>query len=451
MKKNDSSLSFILTVEDVYNNGPQFTVVTGRVQEGLLKLGDRLTAVLPDNKLISLTCEGIERGRQLWDKAVAGDVIGILLKDPEAQRISIGTHLVKGTFSNIREHSLERPSGTTRPQSSLSFVLEIDDVYSSPALGTVVTGTVQTGVLHVRDRVTAVLSDNSIQPLVCEGIERGQQLWDKAVVGDTVGILFKDAKAKQLKKGDFLVMGELEPASESVSNESCQDHENSPSHRSKRLALLIGNISYPESPLKNCVNDARSFSELLQRHDFDVIDVFDADKAYMDEGIRVFCKEASKYEAALLFYSGHGMQHEGKTYLVPIDFPSASTLQESCCCVDDVINYLDIANCPTKIVILDSCRSTVRNINLGFSKGLVNIKSPEVFVAFSTAPGQVANDGFGQHSPFMQAILETMKGPSVPIYDFFKKVTKKVSELTGGSQIPWVNDCLTKTDFYLVR
>ena len=226
--------------------------------------------------------------------------------------------------------------------------------------------------------------------------------------------------------------------------------------RAKRVALVVGNSRYIyQNPLRNCANDADAFSRELKRFDFDVYLLLDANTQMMQEVIDDFCREMGEYEAALVFFSGHGMQHMGKTYITPTDLSPKMDITSSafsCFCVDDIIQKMDKAGCPTKIIILDSCRSIPRDITPGIPRGLDNVTAQEVFVAFSTSPGQVAYDSIqptDTHSPFMKAILEAFNEPPVPIYDFFKIVAKKMLDMTGGFQRPWSNDNLTRRDFYL--
>ncbi len=85
-----------------------------------------------------------------------------------------------------------------------------------------------------------------------------------------------------------------------------------------RVALVIGNSAYEDSPLTNPVNDARLMAETLRGLGFDVIERTDADQremklAIFELGDRL--EAAGKDAVGLFFYAGHGVQVNG-----PLDF-----------------------------------------------------------------------------------------------------------------------------------
>jgi hypothetical protein len=88
----------------------------------------------------------------------------------------------------------------------------------------------------------------------------------------------------------------------------------------KRVALVIGNSAYQHtSRLVNPINDATDMSAALKSVGFVVIDGFDLSKATLELKIRAFEEALQGAAVGLLFYAGHGMQAEGRNYLVPVD------------------------------------------------------------------------------------------------------------------------------------
>ncbi|MEO1421176.1 MAG: caspase family protein, partial [Pseudomonadota bacterium] len=89
----------------------------------------------------------------------------------------------------------------------------------------------------------------------------------------------------------------------------------------KRLALVIGNASYFHiDPLSNPLQDAEAFAEQLEKLGFSVIKGLDLDLHGLGEIQSEF--EAAledRPDVALLYYAGHGLQVDGRNYLVPID------------------------------------------------------------------------------------------------------------------------------------
>jgi hypothetical protein len=75
--------------------------------------------------------------------------------------------------------------------------------------------------------------------------------------------------------------------------------------------------------------------------------------------------------------------------------------------------------------------------------GLASVASTAgTLIAFATAPGQVALDGEGEHSPFTAALLQHMATPDLDVREMLSRVRRSVREATGGRQIPWDNSSL---------
>ncbi|MER9286985.1 caspase family protein [Mesorhizobium australicum] len=88
----------------------------------------------------------------------------------------------------------------------------------------------------------------------------------------------------------------------------------------KRVALVIGNSKYINAvALPNPANDAHLIASTLHNAGFGVIEGVDQDNAGMHSLISRFTEQAYDADLAVIFYAGHGMQVDGKNYLIPID------------------------------------------------------------------------------------------------------------------------------------
>lgn len=210
-----------------------------------------------------------------------------------------------------------------------------------------------------------------------------------------------------------------------------------------RLALIIGNCAYPSSPLHNCINDAEEFARKLRKRGFDTITIYNASKKKIEEGIEELCRKASNYEAILFFFSGHGCQYAGKSYLCPVDYKDSSLTY-----MDDIISRMDEATPRIKIAIIDACRSQIeKEMPQDSDKGLYDTNARNVFLAYATASGCTASDGRGDHSPYMEAIFDALEMPHLELGNFFREVVRLVRLKPGVTQIPWIETC-TEEDFY---
>ena len=87
-----------------------------------------------------------------------------------------------------------------------------------------------------------------------------------------------------------------------------------------RTALVIGNSNYHSAPLINPKNDAEDFAKVLKTLGFKVILRVDANLREMDEAVTQFGKLLEKETGVgLFFYAGHGVQSNGRNYLIPIN------------------------------------------------------------------------------------------------------------------------------------
>ena len=220
-----------------------------------------------------------------------------------------------------------------------------------------------------------------------------------------------------------------------------------------RTALVIGNSNYKVSPLKNPVNDAKKIVETLKKLNFTVIKAYDASQKEMKKQISKFGKKIAKGGTGLFFYAGHGMQVNGRNYLIPIGAKIQSEEEVEYESVDTgrVLAQMASAGNGMNIVILDACRDNpfARSFRSGV-KGLAHMDAPSgTIIAYSTAPGQVAADGSGDNSVFTGELVKNMNQPGVKIEDVFKRVRKTVRGATKNRQTPWESSSL-EGDFYFI-
>jgi elongation factor Tu len=86
---------FLMPVEDVFSITGRGTVATGRVERGVVKVGDELAIVGIAEDIKKTVCTGVEMFRKLLDQAEAGDNIGTLLRGVDRKEIERGQVLAK--------------------------------------------------------------------------------------------------------------------------------------------------------------------------------------------------------------------------------------------------------------------------------------------------------------------------------------------------------------------
>jgi elongation factor Tu len=85
---------FLMPVEDVFSISGRGTVVTGRVEQGILKVGDEIE-IVGIRATVKSTCTGVEMFRKLLDQGQAGDNIGALLRGIDREGVERGQVLCK--------------------------------------------------------------------------------------------------------------------------------------------------------------------------------------------------------------------------------------------------------------------------------------------------------------------------------------------------------------------
>ena len=85
---------FLMPVEDVFSISGRGTVVTGRIERGVVKVGEELS-IIGIHETGNTTCTGVEMFRKLLDEGRAGDNVGILLRGTKREQVERGQVLAK--------------------------------------------------------------------------------------------------------------------------------------------------------------------------------------------------------------------------------------------------------------------------------------------------------------------------------------------------------------------
>jgi len=86
--------AFLMPVEDVFSISGRGTVVTGRIERGIVKVGDEIE-IIGIKPTVKTTCTGVEMFRKLLDQGMAGDNVGILLRGTKREDVERGQVLAK--------------------------------------------------------------------------------------------------------------------------------------------------------------------------------------------------------------------------------------------------------------------------------------------------------------------------------------------------------------------
>lgn len=223
-----------------------------------------------------------------------------------------------------------------------------------------------------------------------------------------------------------------------------------PLQAAERLALVIGNGAYEHTlALDNPPNDAHDIATLLRQQNFTVLERQNLPRRDFEDALADFGRQAEQADLALVFYAGHGIQVDGRNYLLPVDAQLKDKRDlRRLIPVDDVLSEAAQAQ-QVGVVILDACRDNplaqqlTRSLgpqrSAGINRGLArNSDTPQnLLVAYATAADATAADGEGRNSPYTTALKQHLNEPGVDLRLLFGKVRDTVMAATHNQQRPY--------------
>ncbi len=133
-------------------------------------------------------------------------IIGSALKALEGDSSDIGTPSIDKLVEALDSYIPE-------PERAVdgAFIMPIEDVFSISGRGTVVTGRIERGIVHVGDEIEIVgIKDTQIT--TCTGVEMFRKLLDEGQAGDNVGVLLRGTKREEVERGQVLAAkGSINP------------------------------------------------------------------------------------------------------------------------------------------------------------------------------------------------------------------------------------------------
>ncbi|MCD8102151.1 MAG: elongation factor Tu [Alistipes sp.] len=133
---------------------------------------------------------------------IRGSALGGLNGEPAWEEKIVELMDAVDSFIPIPQRENEKP-----------FLMPVEDVFSITGRGTVLTGRIETGVIHVSDPVE-IIGLGETQTSVCTGVEMFRKLLDQGEAGDNVGLLMRGVDKKEVKRGMVVAKpGSIKPHS----------------------------------------------------------------------------------------------------------------------------------------------------------------------------------------------------------------------------------------------
>jgi hypothetical protein len=216
------------------------------------------------------------------------------------------------------------------------------------------------------------------------------------------------------------------------------------------LALVIGNSKYAQAELPSVAVDRTSMATALTSLGFRVRELENLQRPRdFEEELRAFLKDedAAPEDTLVVYYSGHGLQIEGRAYLLGTGITGSgdmtASLREYAADVDNIVRVMEQSAPAARVLIVDACRNnafavTPRKAGTAFQRGI-----EDTYILFADEPGKTvpARSEASQQSPFTAGLLFAFENSDSGLERRFEIAREKTRELN-----PDQNPQLLKSD-----
>ena len=217
--------------------------------------------------------------------------------------------------------------------------------------------------------------------------------------------------------------------------------QNAPADVSRRVALVIGNGSYPQSPIGSLPGDARAFADVLRDGGFDVVYAENAKRTEIEAVISAFTRKLGWGVTAVVYYGGHAVQYQDRNFLLAIDsrITTEADVRTEGTDIDLILDPLIVSRPAACIVILDAARKNpwqqVASSRVHGLSGQPPIEG--VTVIYPVAPGDVVGDAPRDTNLFAVELVKSAKIQGLSFKEVLRRVRTSVAQATRDRQIPW--------------
>ena len=273
----------------------------------------------------------------------------------------------------------------------------------------------------------------------------------------------RQAEAKKREDDRLIAMKER---AEREAREEAERKKNAPPVVfAMRRALVIGNDNYKYvEKLQNAKEDAKAMSNALKQVGFDVTEKFDLGQKETIASIREFQERINPGDEILFFFAGHGVEIDGKNYLVPTDNLGEGKYvkEDSIDLKMSVLETFEKRKAKITIAVIDACRNNpFKSDGRSMSgRGLApTTAATGQMIIQSAGAGQKALDRLVSDPPetkngvFTRVFVKEMLKPGIPIFQMVRNVRSEVVSLAqsvGSDQMPSFYDQVNG-DFYFKK
>jgi uncharacterized caspase-like protein len=232
------------------------------------------------------------------------------------------------------------------------------------------------------------------------------------------------------------------------------------SNAGNRIAFIIANQDYKNTPLSSPIADAELIKNALQSAEFTTVMANNLDSEALKASVGNFLDFVNRYkqsvtrefgrppaiDALLFYYAGHAIQFDGENYVIPIDVGTdEKDIKRKIVPFNSILSEFKRMGADALIIFIDACRNNPFKRDGSAPNGLAEINAAlNTFIGFSAAPGHVAVDSIGKNSPFAKALASGLRKENLTIEKMFKGVRDQVFKDTNQFQVPWDSSSLVR-------
>jgi formylglycine-generating enzyme required for sulfatase activity len=209
----------------------------------------------------------------------------------------------------------------------------------------------------------------------------------------------------------------------------------------RRVALVIGNGSYPQAPIASAPGDARAFADVLREGGFDVVYAENARRAEMEAAVGAFTKKLGWGVTAMVYFGGHSIRYQDRNFLLAVDskIVNEADIRAEGVDIDLIFDPLIVSRPAGSVVILDAARKNPWQQALSPRlRGLANQPPISgVTVVYPVAPGEVVGDAPRDANLFAVELIKLTKVQGLPFREALKRVRTAVAQATRDKQMVW--------------
>lgn len=209
----------------------------------------------------------------------------------------------------------------------------------------------------------------------------------------------------------------------------------------RRKALVIGNADYQNLPrVVSSAESARAFAQVLAANKFAVALKINVEADGLLREIRQFLQEVAPGDVAVFYFAGYAVQDIGENYLLPVGFKlkTEDGIEFHSYSLKRLVRLLEAKQLTAGMVILDTDHADPVIEKRFPDRGLaaIDLRGQDFVVAMSNLPGRSTRDSGANVSRYARAWVEAMAEPWLPLDAILRKVKQRVSETSGGEQVP---------------